>query len=782
MKLIESPVKITRSEEFEEAFFGIESQDDLKQIFNILRSKIYSNKILAVIREYSTNAADAHTLAGTPDLPIEVTYPSNFNPQFSIRDYGPGLSVEEVKSVYVKYGRSTKRDSNDFNGQLGLGCKAGFAYGDSFLVSTFQNGMRYDFECYIDETKIGKVALLQQVPSNEKNGVLVTIPVKPSDINNFIQTANNFYSSFNPTPKGSPRPSVPQKSIDLGDIQLCKSSTGINQGHALVAVMGNVMYPIDIPILRTSTPPQHWNSHFDQLNGLRNHGLYLVLNFKIGDLNIASSREALEYDKPTVKKIVDSFDKNLPRVKTYLEDTVKPFDDIFEAKKQLYTIRQNYTNQIYKVLWHHDLSVKLTDGTVVTSSEFDFMNYPQSEPDMSAPLPPPVKNPSGSTYQPPRPNKSYRNYKAACYVFTKGRDLVKQSLREQTRWNPGQTIELCILDTEDKIKRRAFALFESNPKLDMIIAFQEDYYPEGKKSFDDYIKSIGLKRSHFKLMSTVTPASRAVVKSISNPKHFEKTFKYNGGTYGKGSSNWDTVQVDPATISGYYVIINHFKPTELDSYYNMRTVIEQYAKATQTSLQVTDIYGIKVTETNTNPNLKNLFTEVKEYIAKQLKNTAITDELMLDFIHKNRGNLSGKVDLKKFITHFTRCPTDTIPLDPTTEVYKLMSIAQKLANRSIDKKNEAFINLLFNNLFIENYNEFEKVQQKMIDDIIDGMWKRYPLLKYFSIFSGAHLSSSQVSDQITDLFNYINTIDNFVPPIVKGDIEDERTTSTHNEA
>ena len=64
--------------------------------FDILSSNIYTHKVRAVIREISCNAVDAHTAAGNPDR-IHVHLPTRLEPHFSVRDYGTGLSDEDVR-------------------------------------------------------------------------------------------------------------------------------------------------------------------------------------------------------------------------------------------------------------------------------------------------------------------------------------------------------------------------------------------------------------------------------------------------------------------------------------------------------------------------------------------------------------------------------------------------------------------------------------------------------------------------------------------------------------
>ena len=68
-------------------------------LFNVLRNQLYSDKELAIIREYSTNAADAHVEAGIADTPIEITLPTKLSPTFKIRDFGLALNDSEIQDV-----------------------------------------------------------------------------------------------------------------------------------------------------------------------------------------------------------------------------------------------------------------------------------------------------------------------------------------------------------------------------------------------------------------------------------------------------------------------------------------------------------------------------------------------------------------------------------------------------------------------------------------------------------------------------------------------------------
>ncbi len=102
--------------------------------FRNLMDGLYSRKIEAVVREISTNAQDSHTEAGWPTRPFLVQLPTVFRATFSVRDYGVGMPHAQVMDRYSTLFDSTKDQSNDQVGMLGLGSKSPFAYTDGFTL------------------------------------------------------------------------------------------------------------------------------------------------------------------------------------------------------------------------------------------------------------------------------------------------------------------------------------------------------------------------------------------------------------------------------------------------------------------------------------------------------------------------------------------------------------------------------------------------------------------------------------------------------------------------
>ena len=100
--------QVVQSHDFDAVDCTIDAED-MRYVASLLRNN-YSNPTLAVVREITANALDANSEAGQT-RPIEVTIPSRMNPHFLVRDFGGGLSQEDVFGLYSKYGKSTKRNT-----------------------------------------------------------------------------------------------------------------------------------------------------------------------------------------------------------------------------------------------------------------------------------------------------------------------------------------------------------------------------------------------------------------------------------------------------------------------------------------------------------------------------------------------------------------------------------------------------------------------------------------------------------------------------------------------
>jgi hypothetical protein len=252
--------------------------------FAVLSSKLYKNKIAAIVREISCNAYDAHIAAGTPNLPFEVHLPTILEPWFSVRDFGPGLSHQQTTTIFTTFFESTKEDSNDYIGALGLGSKSPFSYVDSFAVYSHHNGVRRSYECYL-EHGIPQLSVKAETPTNGESGIEVSLAVQPEDFYLFQQEAASIYRWFRV------RPVIFGQTIDIQDWIEPEGCGWSRQprcpsDYSASAIMGQVRYPIDSHALSSDVRWMHNNN--------------MVFHFDIGDLDIQAGREELSYDKATI--------------------------------------------------------------------------------------------------------------------------------------------------------------------------------------------------------------------------------------------------------------------------------------------------------------------------------------------------------------------------------------------------------------------------------------------------------------------------------------------------
>ena len=274
---------------------------NLAHVVGLLRDA-YSDPIAAVLREYSVNAYDAHVEAGIPDKQVHITLPGRFDPTLKIRDFGHGLSEDQIEGLFCSYGASSKRESNDYTGCLGIGCKSAFAITDSFSVTTYHGGRARTYSCYLDESEVGKAALLSDVASKE-TGLLISIPIKKDQMSEVESTAVKVFRFFkvqphieNPSTKTTIELTRPQYDYDGGDIKIAKES-----GDSMV-IMGNIGYPLEASQLPS-----------DNLRQIIDHHT-IHLHMPIGAVDIAPSREDLKYNPRTKAALVAALSKGFVEV------------------------------------------------------------------------------------------------------------------------------------------------------------------------------------------------------------------------------------------------------------------------------------------------------------------------------------------------------------------------------------------------------------------------------------------------------------------------------------
>jgi hypothetical protein len=276
--------------------------------FRILSSSLYKEKILAIVRELSCNAFDAHVSAGWAARPFDVHLPNNFEPFFSVRDYGPALSPDQIANVFTTYFESTKTETNDQIGGFGLGCKSPLAYVDSFTVISRFEGFKRTYTVFFDEQDTPSIVLMSeddisQPDTFEEAGLEVQLAVRSESYREFKEKAQQVFRYFDPQPNviGSG-----EYKVDVPEVVMAGPGYELVAGHGNShAIMGVVAYPLDAGSVKLTSVGRDFIS-----------STALDVRFEVGEIEITAGREELSYDqktKNTISARVDSIMDDLTR-------------------------------------------------------------------------------------------------------------------------------------------------------------------------------------------------------------------------------------------------------------------------------------------------------------------------------------------------------------------------------------------------------------------------------------------------------------------------------------
>lgn len=306
--------------------------------FDVLVDKLYSNKQRAVLRELSTNAYEAHQMVGKENVPFLVVLPNYACQNLIIRDYGPGLSPDEIRNIYTVLFESTKSESNNLGGCFGLGSKSPFAYTDSFNITSYKNGKAYYYTVFRNTARIPTVAPLGDengVDSTEESGVEITIPCKYNDIAIFRAEAADIFKWFKTKPK------VVGQSISIDNPVPKIDGTGwgyYNGVSRAYAVMANVAY--EIPSA----------AGFNIQPGI-------VMFFNIGDVEPEPSRESLSLSDKTKKSINDRYNFIKNEIASKAQASIKKCADYWEFQKVVSEMKMPLLDHT-KLVWTDDKGIQ----------------------------------------------------------------------------------------------------------------------------------------------------------------------------------------------------------------------------------------------------------------------------------------------------------------------------------------------------------------------------------------------------------------------------------------
>lgn len=317
--------------------FGID-MNSMAHLIHVLRNTLYSDKIMAVVREYASNAIDANIEAGKTSMPIQIAIPTQTSPFFRVRDFGFGLTLQQMQTIYTRYGKSTKNSRDDLIGGFGIGAKSGYAYTDMFTIisTTHEAGqnIKRTHSAYLDDTTMGSMSLLAEEVTTDHTGIEINIPVKPNDVQTFTHKISQFVATSNFPIKvvsgalldyslGTPNFHTKVDGSRL-DIYTKASKYGSTRGYLTNIIMNNVLFPLNIGIIRDYiNSTNEWADIKTSMNAFLSSSLICNINVPDNSLAVSLSRESLEYTDKTKRNIVTTIGALIRQLSIELSATLE---------------------------------------------------------------------------------------------------------------------------------------------------------------------------------------------------------------------------------------------------------------------------------------------------------------------------------------------------------------------------------------------------------------------------------------------------------------------------
>lgn len=272
-------------------------------IFQILSSKLYSDKFNSIVREISSNMYDSHKAANKLDVPFEINLTYEY---IEFKDFGVGLSEEEIEQIYKVYFNSTKSADNDFIGGFGLGSKTPFAYTNIFNIISKKNGKKLEYICFMDNQFQPNIKKINESEVDmDDTGFTVKFNIaNTQDYNEFLSAIQHNFDYYKVKPLFNHKPLESSQNYNISkkftkefdsfkyELSLVNNYNYWNQNINII--VGNIKYDIDLTKLEGFDDRMFYNYILD-------------IFIPVGSVSLTVNREKLEYDKNTVEFLKNCF-------------------------------------------------------------------------------------------------------------------------------------------------------------------------------------------------------------------------------------------------------------------------------------------------------------------------------------------------------------------------------------------------------------------------------------------------------------------------------------------
>jgi hypothetical protein len=500
--------------------------------FQILSSNLYSNPLGSMIRELSTNAYDAHVMVGKADEPFHLTLPNRLEPSFKIRDFGPGLSHNDIMNIYTTFFESTKTNSNDMVGCLGLGSKSPFGVSDSFTVTSFFQGEKTIYSAFLNEDRIPSIALFHKEPTDEPNGLEIEVAINADDFRVFNREVNGQLKYFKTKPLVFGNSNF-EWNVEEEYLYSGSNWKMVKGGGSPRVVQGQIQYPINVRNMG-----KEFDEASDVVRELLNKSVLFEVN--IGDVNIAPSREALSYDAKTNQNIIKAAEKILEELPVQIAEAIQSEPSEYLARLKYSEIMNdlcliesyrhqalvNYLMESGKITWN-GIDVSSTtiniDKADLTQAVTFYRNYNGK---YSKSILHPYRTWGKPDTEPETWNFEIRSLKSTLWIYATPSD---------------KGVEL-------RAKKWANDHFKQSCSIHVITSSL----------------SLDVLTSKFGLMTSDWVKAKDLPKIVKAPKDStDKTIyvkQFNDSCTWQRTRKWDTIRVnDLSQLSGYYVALDRLK-------------------------------------------------------------------------------------------------------------------------------------------------------------------------------------------------------------------------------
>lgn len=283
-------------------------RNNIDFITTLLTSNLYSKPVQSFIRETVANGWDSQIEAGNTEVPllIRLTVESG-RILVSVRDYGTGLSPERFQDIYLNIGSSTKRESNDYIGMMGIGRFACLACSDVANITSYYNGTCYQYLMYKDGSGIC-IDKVGEFTTDVENGLEVQVNIGNQwdwSVKGALKegiTALHFYSNVYVSDEGSVLDAKFIESFNNRKIHSLQNFKVTSSPYYIGCnvLMGNVCYPLRDDLQAKYFPGASTS---------------IAIVCPIGSLDITPNREQLLYNERTEETLKERLQASLDEIR-----------------------------------------------------------------------------------------------------------------------------------------------------------------------------------------------------------------------------------------------------------------------------------------------------------------------------------------------------------------------------------------------------------------------------------------------------------------------------------